>query len=150
MRWTVGQAREHPLWRGLTEKERRFFELLEALHLDDSAAAIAAFDLAPQSIQPRLNQLRGAQDTGFLYRMMMGFGVPSREEIIAALWQLAQTTKDEQRKLVCIREAGEMCGYKVKRKEKDSTPGDDGDEPPPSSPTIEPGRAIPDLSNFRE
>lgn len=146
MQWSLGQVKEHPLWRGLTDKQRRFFELLEALHLDDAAAAIGAFALQPQSVQVRLNQIRGAWDTGFLYRAMMGFAVPTKEEVIAQLWQLAESTKDEARKYSCLAKIAELLQQKPPReKEKDS-------ETPPAqveTPKV-PEKSVPDLSNFRE
>lgn len=150
MQWTLAQVKEHPLWRGLTDKERRFFELLETNELDDVAAVTLAFELKPQSVQVRLNQIRGAQDTGFLYRAMMGLAVPSREEVIAQLWQLAETTKDEARKYSCLSKIAELIQQgKQPRKDPESQPAAAAQET-----ATEPARAasggIPDLSDFRE
>lgn len=143
MQWTLAQVKEHPLWRGLTDKERRFFELLEQTELDDAAAATQAFDLQPQSVQVRLNQVRGAMDTGFLYRAMMGFAVPTREEVIAQFWLMADKTKDEARKYACLSKVAELLqGQKPPRKEAEPKP-----EPAtPASPTT----SGTDLSCFKE
>jgi hypothetical protein len=142
MQWTLDQVKAHALWRGLTGKERRFFELLAENNLDDMAAVVGAFDLRPQSVQSRLNQVRGAQDTGFLYRAMMGFALPTREELAAALWQLASKTKDEMRKERCLRAAARILRYE--RKESPEEPG--ADEEPASGPV----QSGPDLSGFKE
>lgn len=153
MQWTLAQVKEHPLWRGLTDKERRFFELLEAAKLDDAAAATQAFDLQPQSVQVRLNQVRGAMDTGFLYRAMMGFAVPTRDEVIAQLWLMAGKTKDETRKYACLSKIAELLGTpraatlpgaaKGTCKEGDPKLGGPAAPAAPSTP-------IPDLSDFKE
>src|SRR5215831_14820165 len=127
MQWTLEQVKAHPLWRGLTDKQQLFFELLDRLQLDDVGAALSSFDLKPQSVQVRLNQLRAAQDTGFLYRAMMGFALPSREEIAAAAWHLANTTKDESRKLAALKLAAEMT-QKPSRKDPGEKPSDAGEE----------------------
>ncbi|HWF03630.1 MAG TPA: hypothetical protein VHA06_08090 [Candidatus Angelobacter sp.] len=147
MLWTLDQAKEHPLWRGLTDKERLFFELLEKHELDDVAAAEGAFDLQPQSVQVRLNQLRSNQDTGFLYRAMMGFALPTRDELAAALWQLGNKTKDEARKLSAYKAAGEILEYhKPSRKGSSPAPTAEGGEPAEKE-TAQEG---PDLSDFQE
>lgn len=139
MQWTLEQVKAHPLWRGLTDKERHFFELLDRLQLDDDGAALSAFDLRPQSVQVRLNQIRAKQDTGFLYRAMMGMALPSREEIAAAAWQLANSTKDESRKLAALKLVAEM--QKPARKDPEGKPTE-GDE--------EPAAGDLDLSKFSE
>lgn len=145
MQWSLDQVRANPLWRGLTEKERNFFELLEEHQLDDAAAAVEAFDLQPQSVQVRLNQLRAAIDTGFLYRAMMGFAVPSREEVIAALWQLHEKTKDEARKYSCLAKIAELIQQpKPPRKGSDEAEA----EPQPTKKTD--SEQIPDLTDFKE
>lgn len=140
MQWSLAQVKEHPLWRGLTDKQRRFFELLEETELDDEAAAIGAFNLRPQSVQVRLNQLRGAQDTGFLYRAMLGIALPTKEEVIAQIWQIASTTKDEARKLAALNKVAEL-----QKPVKTSEPSE-----PKETPAKEPDEEIPDLSGFRE
>lgn len=144
MQWTLAQVQEHALWRGLTDKQRLFFELLEKHALDDVAAATGAFDLKPQSVQVRLNQLRGAQDTGFLYRTMMGLAVPSRDEVVAQLWQLSESTKDEARKYSCLARIAELIQQRPPKSK-------DTESPQTSQPDPEmPGHEIPDLSDFRE
>lgn len=143
MQWTLAEVKEHPLWRGITDKERRFFELLEQHKLDDVAAAAEALDLQPQSVQVRLNQIRGALDTGFLYRAMMGFAVPTREEVVAQLWLMAEKTKDEARKYSCLAKIAELMPSQRPAK-KDPEPTKPA-EPQPS-PTI----PMPDLSCFRD
>lgn len=149
MQWKLAQVREHPLWRGITEKERRFFELLEELHLDDAAAAARAFNLQPQSIQVRLNQIRGAMDTGFLYRIMMGIAVPTLDEVIAQYWLMAEKTKDEARKYACLNKVAELMQMKEGGK-----PPRKAADPPPAQPEPQPAKSadrfIPDLSCFRE
>lgn len=144
MQWSLDQARANPLWRGLTEKERNFFELLEEHQLDDAAAAVEAFDLQPQSVQVRLNQLRAAIDTGFLYRAMMGFAVPSREEVIAALWQLHEKTKDEARKYSCLAKIAEL----IQQPKPPRKPDDVEAEPQPTKKAE--SEQIPDLTDFKE
>lgn len=146
MQWSLDQARANPLWRGLTEKERNFFELLEEHELDDAAAAVEAFDLQPQSVQVRLNQLRAAIDTGFIYRAMMGFAVPSREEVIAALWQLHEKTKDEARKYSCLAKIAELIQQPKPRKSSDDAEA----EAEPQSPQKAEPEQIPDLTDFKE
>lgn len=143
MQWSLDQVKAHALWRGLTEKERRFFELLSENSLDDVAAAVGAFELQPQSVNSRLNQIRGAQDTGFLYRAMMGFALPSREELAAQLWQLALKTKDENRKERCLASAARILGYAKAGAGTEPRPAE---EPAPA----EPEKTGPDLSGFQE
>jgi hypothetical protein len=147
MQWTLAQVKEHPLWRGLTDKERRFFELLEAAKLDDAAAATQAFDLQPQSVQVRLNQIRGAMDTGFLYRAMMGFAVPTRDEVIAQLWHMAEKTKDEARKYQCLSKIAEMLG--TQKPTQASPAANKETDPTPATPAA-PSTPVPDLSDFKE
>jgi hypothetical protein len=151
MQWTLAQVKEHPLWRGLTDKERRFFELLEAAKLDDVAAATQAFELQPQSVQVRLNQIRGAMDTGFLYRAMMGFAVPTREEVIAQYWLMAEKTKDEARKYLCLGRVAELMGaQKPSSKPSSKEAGTETATPVAPAPPSPPSTPVPDLSDFKE
>jgi hypothetical protein len=153
MQWTLAQVKEHPLWRGITDKERRFFELLEETQLDDAAAAVRAFDLQPQSVQVRLNQVRGAMDTGFLYRAMMGFAVPTIEEVIAQFWLMADKTKDEARRYMCLSKIAElMPSPKAQRKDAEAKTAAAGPLHGASGPATPPTplTPIPDLSDFKE
>jgi hypothetical protein len=147
MQWTLAQVKEHPLWRGLTDKERRFFELLEQTKLNDAAAVAHAFDLQPQSVQVRLNQIRGATDTGFLYRAMMGFAVPSLDEVIAQFWLMADKTKDEARKYACLNKVAELTLSRSGRKPEPKP----AEPPAQASPVPSPApAAVTDLSDFKE
>jgi hypothetical protein len=151
MQWTLAEVKEHPLWRGLTDKQRRFFELLEAAKLDDVAAATQAFDLQPQSVQVRLNQIRGAMDTGFLYRAMMGFAVPTRDEVIAQFWLMAEKTKDEARRYQCLSKVAELMGaQKPSAKPAQPSSKEAGAAEPPTPVAPAPSTPIPDLSDFKE
>jgi hypothetical protein len=145
VQWTLQQVREHPLWRGLTDKQRLFFELLEKHELDDVKAAESAFDLRPQSVQVRLNQIRAAQDTGFLYRAMMGMALPSRDEVGAALWKFSQETSDEERKLKALEYLARLMGSRATK----SADGKSDEKSPEQSPSNNPDN-IPDLSDFKE
>lgn len=149
MQWSLDQVKEHALWRGLTDKERRFFELLAQKELDDVAAVVGAFELAPQSVNSRLNQIRGAQDTGFLYRAMMGLALPSRDELAAALWQLGSKTKDEARKERCLRAAAGILGY-ARGGAKESPDGDPPADSTGKNAGATTGPDEPDLSEFHE
>lgn len=144
MQWSLVQVKEHPLWRALSDKERRFFELLETHALDEMAAVVGAFELSPQSINSKLNQIRAGIRTGFLYRAMMGFALPTREELAAEHWKVAQSTKDEARKERCLKAAARILGYEKGAGKDPSEEEAGGGGSAPRSPDE------PDLSNFQE